>query len=393
VETFHGFEERRQVSGSAGAWSNMKAAWELLAAALMQLPGQAAAVTRSVEAVAAANDALMANPPDLDAADSALRRAIAAGDDAAAVSEAHFLLGRVSERRGAFEAALEEDRAAGHAAPGTLWALRASDRADWLRARSEGGFEPLRRLEHVRQDPALANDPAVIDSLARDADTFPPGMTRVEARMLVAEAYLGRLHRPNDAVAELRKVVDDPRVEPLTIRLAERELVDALSGEGRMDEALAEARSHAARLDPGFAERIARLARRRTLRWVAYGVLSAFTVLVAGSVALAQRRGALVRATKSAREVAPVSIAFAAFVALGGGLLASSYERGNAAPFWALGIAVLPLIIMARMWAAVGSRRRSLLALRVALSGASVLAAAFALLDGLTPTYLDGFGL
>jgi hypothetical protein len=370
------------------------AAWAL-AAVLVLLPWQAhaSAATRSSEAVVVANDALAASPPDLDAADAALRRAIAAGDDAEAVSEAHFLLARVDEERGAFEAALAEDGAAVLAAPGTRWALRASDRADWLRARSEGGFEALRRLEHVRRDPALANDPAVIDSLAHDADSYPPSMTRVEARMLVAEAYLGRLRRPNDAIAELRKVVDDPKVEPLTMRLAERELVDALSDQGRMDEAFAEARSHAARLDPGFAERIARLARRRTLRWVAYGVLSIFTVLVAGSVALAQRRGALARAMKSAVEVAPLSTAFAAFVALAGGVLASSYEHGNATPFWALGITVLPLIIVARVWAAVGSRRKVLLALRVALSGASVLAAAFALLDGLTPTYLDGFGL
>jgi hypothetical protein len=91
--------------------------------------------------------------------------------------------------------------------------------------------------------------------------------------------------------------------------------------------------------------------------------------------------------------VAPVSTAFAAFVALAGGELASSYEHGNAAPFWVLGIAALPLIIMARVWAAVGSRRKTLLALRIALSGASVVAAAFVLLDGLTPAYLDGFGL
>ena len=47
------------------------------------------------------------------------------------------------------------------------------------------------RLDRIRQDPAVANDPSAIEALARDADTFPAGTVRVDARMLVAEAWLG----------------------------------------------------------------------------------------------------------------------------------------------------------------------------------------------------------
>ena len=78
--------------------------------------------------------------------------------------------------------------------------MRAGDRAEWLRSRSEGDFVPLTRLEKLRRDPAQSSDPAAVDGLAHDADSFPPGMVRVEARMLVSEAWLGRLHRPDDAI-------------------------------------------------------------------------------------------------------------------------------------------------------------------------------------------------
>jgi hypothetical protein len=362
--------------------------------ALVQLPRDALAETgAAARALQDANAALDASPPNREAAVASLTAAISAGDDPESVSQAHLLRGGIEEDGGAYEAAMADDQAAIEAAPNTRWALRASDRIDWLRARSEGGFEPLRRLEHIRRDPARSNDAAAIEALARDAESFPPGMVRVESRMLVAEAYLGRLHRTDEAIAELRKVVDDPKSEPLTGRLAEGELVDALAEEGRFDEAAAEAHAHAARLDPAFATRIARLARRRTVRWVAYGVLAAFALMAGMALARAWARGALGDAWRATRRLAPVSAAFVVFVGLAGGALASNYERGNAAPFLLLALALLPLLLLSRAWSAVGSRAMGALVLRVALSGASVVAVAFALVDGMTPAYLDGFGL
>jgi hypothetical protein len=352
-----------------------------------------AATTEAGRAVEDANAALNTDPPNRDAAVASLKRAISASDDPEAVGQAHFVLGKLEEDQGAYEAALADDRAAIAVAPNTRWALRASERTDWLLARSEGNFEPLRRLENIRRDPTKAENAATMDALAGEAEAFPPGVVRVEARMFMAEAYLGRFHRPGDAIAELRKVTADPKAEPLTRRLAERQLVDALAGEGRIDEAVAEARAHAMSLDPGFATHIERLGRRRTVRLVAYAVLLTFAVLVVAALVRAQRRGALGSARSAIWKLAPLSACFVAFVALTGGALASNYERGNAAPFLWLGCAVLPLVLLARAWSAVGSPSTSALLVRVALSGASVVAAAFALLDGLTPAYLEGFGL
>jgi hypothetical protein len=373
-------------------------AWVLLvgwsaAVAFTLAQPSAAAEPRAGRAVQGANAALEADPPDRKAALELLHQAISAGDDAEAVSEAHFLLGRLEEDADTYEAALAEDRAAAAAAPDTRWALRASERAGWLQARSEGGFEPLRRLEGVRRDPRRASDPQAVSALAEDAEHFPPGLVRVEARMFVAEAYLGRMRRTEDAIVELRTVARDPQADPLTVRLAERELVDALAAEGRVDEAAAEARAHAASLDPGFAAGIARLSRRRVVRVVAYGVLGSFAALVLFALVRARQRKSLGIVWNALRRFAPISAAFMAFVALAGGAIASSYERGNAGPFLWLGLVGWPLVMLSRAWSAVGSRKRGLLALRLALSSASILAAAFALLDGLTPGYLEGFGL
>ena len=93
------------------------------------------------------------------------------------------------------------------------------------------------------------------------------------------------------------------------------------------------------------------------------------------------------------RRLAPVATLFVAFVALAGGLLATKYEAGNAAPFLLLGAAVLPLLLLARAWSSVGSQASGARAARALLCGASVVATAFVLLDWFDPQYLTGFGL
>ncbi len=316
-----------------------------------------------------------------------------ASEDAGAAAEASFLRGKLDEDQGAFEQALGDYQGAMAAAPNTQWALRASERIDWLRARSEGGFGPLATLEHVRHNPELAADAATIEALAQQAESFPPGTVRVEARMLVAEAWLGRMHRPEAAIPELRAVSGDPRADLLTARLAERELVDVLVASGNIDEAAAEARSHANRLDPRFVRQVSRLLLRRGVRYGALAVLGWFATLVGASLWRAARRGALGAAARELRAHAPVATLFVAFVAAGGGALASNYESGNASPFLLLGAAVLPLILLARTWGAVGSRRKPARIARALLSAATILAAAFLMLDRMHPQYLSGFGL
>ncbi len=316
-----------------------------------------------------------------------------AAAESAADAETLLQLAQADEDAGAFAQALRHDRAAIAAAPGSVWAERAADRIAWLDGRSEGNFAPLATLEHVRRHPELASDPAAVEALAHDAESFPPGLVRVEARMFVAEAWLGRLHRPADALAQLHAVSDDPEADPLTSRLAEREIVDTLVGDGRLSSACWEATAHASRLDPRFVKQTQALVRRRKLRGVALAELGAFTLLVGIALLRAFRRGALGEARTALRRLAPVAVAFAVYLAAAGGVLASQYESGNASPFVGLALAVLPLLFVARAWGAVGSDRAAARAGRAILCAVSVLAAAFVLLYSVNPAYLEGFGL
>ena len=344
-----------------------------------------------------AYQALSQAQPDAIAARAAATKAVAAADSANAVAEAHVLLGQLDEDAGAFGAAIEEDRAAIAAVPEGAWAGRAQDRIEWLTARSEGDFAPLAALERVRRDPDAADDPAVIAALADEASRFPPGRVRVEARMLVAEAWLGRLHRPDLALAPLRLVESDPASDVLTARLAEREIVDAEIARGALTDASHEAHTHAARLDPRFVARIDKLVRRRVLFYASGCVVALFVALTAGAWLRAARRsnrGILIQRLRgSLRGFGPVVAGFGAYVALVGGALASHYESGNAAPFLALGAVTVPLVLCAHVWNALGAGNALSRIGRAILSGASVLAAAFMLLDVVNPTYLDGFGL
>jgi hypothetical protein len=209
----------------------------------------------------------------------------------------------------------------------------------------------------------------------------------------VAEAWLGRLRRPADALPVLREVRDDPKADSLTSRLAEREIIDTLVAEGRRGEAAAEATSQASRLDPHFVKQTRALLRRRTVRDVAIAELGGFAALAALALVRAFRHGALGEARAAIRRLAPIAAAFAVYLAGVGGLLASQYESGRAAPFVHLALAVLPLLLIARAWGSVGSTRWAARAGRAALCAVSVFAAAFVLLDAVNPTYLEGFGL
>jgi hypothetical protein len=300
-------------------------------------------------------------------------------------------LGKLDEEDGAYSQALADDAACIAAGRSTRWAFRASDRADWLRARSEGDFGPLRRLESIRRDPSLSSDPATLDALARDAESFPPGMVRVEARMLAADAWLGRLHRPDEAIAILRLVVVEKRIDPVTLRFAEHELVDALVAQGRIDEAIAEVTAQPNRLDPKFVKQVKRLRTRSAVRRAALGVIAAFGLLSLLAIFRGWQRRA--DAFRAVRTLLPTTVLFVAVIAIGGGALASLYETGNAQPFLLLGAAVLPLVLAARAWSAVGSQTRAARLGRSLLCAATVMATAFTLLERINPQYLEGFGL
>ena len=179
----------------------------------------------------------------------------------------------------------------------------------------------------------------------------------------------------------------------LTARQAGRAVVDTLVAEGDLDDAASFA--NGARLDPEVASGVRAPYVRR--RW-------AHRLAIARprrgrrprrhlALARAARRGALVRARAATRSFAPIAFLFAAWIAIAGGALAAAYEAGNAAPFIALGAAVLPLALLARAWNAAGDPTPSARGTRAALCGSTVLAAALLLLEWINPTYLTGFGL
>jgi hypothetical protein len=273
------------------------------------------------------------------------------------------------------------------------WALVAATRDARARPGETDEAEARARLERVRSDPALADEPAEIDALARDLESFPDGPVRVEARVFVAEAWLGRMGRPAAAVAELRRVVDDPAAPTVTARLAERQIVGELLAEGAIVEAASEARARADLLDRSFLATVERLARRRWERRGAVLVVASFGVLVSAALARAAARGSLGAAARALRATAPVAAPFLLLMAAAGGLLASLYEPAHLSPFLFFGAAALVVVLAARAWSAVGSTRTACRLGRGLLCGATVLATAFALLDALDPTYLEGFGL
>jgi hypothetical protein len=236
-------------------------------------------------ALAEANAALAAGPARSADARRALDRAIAAGVDSLTGAEAHFRLGVLDEDSGAFARALANYSACVASLPSSRWARNARQRITWLDERSEGEFKPLASLQRVKRDPSLANDPATIDALAAAAEAFPAGLVRGEARMLVAETWLGRMHRPNDAVNELRRVLDDPHSDRLTAVFAERDLVGFWLDEGRLDEAAKDVQRY--RFDRQSETTIGELLRKRALH---RGGVLAVLVLVGGVLLVLTRR-------------------------------------------------------------------------------------------------------
>jgi hypothetical protein len=261
-------------------------------------------------------------------------------------------------------------------------------------AQAEPGSPTLAAsLERIRSDPALSNDPTAIDALARQAEASPADTMRGEARMLVAQAWLERLNRPDDGIGELRRVADDPTSDALTARLAARELVRALVARGRLQRAADEALERADHLDAKFVKQILRLARRSGLRNAAVLELALFGALASVALFRARRARTLARASAALRRLAPLTLAFAAYVGMAGGVLASRYEAGNAMPFVLFGVLLVPVVLLASAWAAVGSKTAPARIGRALLCGAGVVATAFVLLDAYQPTYLEGFGL
>jgi hypothetical protein len=258
-----------------------------VASALAAAPEAAAATP---EALTQGMAALARQPADRAVARAAFELAITTGGEPAALAQAHFRLGVLDEEDVELRSALAHYHACVEAAPSSRWARTARSRITWIDQRSEGDLAPLIALQRVRNNPAKSHDPEALEQLALEAESFPAGPVRAEARVLVAEAWLGQTMRRERALGELRKVTADPSSPPAAAVFAQRDLVLALLADGRLDDAATEI--HARHLDSLVQAKVERLLRRRTIgRAARVELLLAFGLTLAWGVrALLLRR-------------------------------------------------------------------------------------------------------
>jgi tetratricopeptide (TPR) repeat protein len=274
--------------------------------------------------------------------------------------------------------------------PSSRDAPQAEARAAELRAHSQGDFEPLKRLERVKRDPALASSREAIDALVRDAEGFPPGRVRIEAWSLAAEAYARRLGQPELALPLYERIVDEAKDDPVSVRHAAREAIAILTARGDFDRARDVARrAH----DPKLQADVARVVRRRQLHLACIFVLVCAVAMAGAAWAAAARAGAIMRVLGAAKKIAPLALGYAAYVGGVGALLATSYEGGTMRPFVLFGVALGPVLLFARAWSAAGRATRGARAGRAAVCAAAALATAFLLLESVDVAYLEGLGL
>ncbi len=326
-------------------------------------------------------------------ADGASLEDAAQSSDPMVAADALYRLAEAEDAAGAYAYAIQHYRASVDRLPSFRYAPKAMTRAAVLQAHSEGDFRPYARLESVRRDPKASDDAASIDALARDADTFPPGPTRSEAWMVCADAYLSRLQRRADGEAALRRVTGDPKADALLQRQAASTLLNALLDDGDLEAARETSQTMAKLLDARMIRRVAVAARRRWLHHASIAELALFSILAAIAVARAAARGAWSDVRRALRGGTGFALAFAVYVALAGGALASAYETGNAAPFLIFGAALAPIVVAARAWGAAGSSAGWARAARAVVCASAVVAAAFLVLEAVNVQYLEGFKL
>jgi len=274
--------------------------------------------------------------------------------------------------------------------PGSPRAPRAEARAAILRAHAEGDFAPFTELERVRRDPARSSDPHAIDTLVQHAAGFPPGLARLESRVVAAEAYAHRFERPTEAEPLLEQVIADPLADPVTAQKASRDLVELRVSRKDLGAAGAAVQLAGSRADPALGRYVRRLERRRSVRLAAIATLLGMSLLAAQR-ALTGGRGPLVRAALG--RAWKLIVAYAFYVAGGGALLASGFEQGTGTPFLWFGVALVPVLLVARAWGAAGGPGRAARLGRSSMCAAGAIGAAFLVLEGIDVGFLEGLGL
>jgi hypothetical protein len=264
-------------------------------------------------------------------------------------------------------------------------------RAENLALRAEGDFVPLAKVETFRRDPGKTGDRAAVEALERDASGFPPGRVRVEARLLVAEAWTHRLGEPERAIAAFEAAAADTSGEPLTRALALAELWALRRQRGEIREALATMERDPG-LNPALLAAVRRALRREQAGKAAMVLLGSLAAIGAASVALLLKRARDVRDVPSLL-VRPLAVAFALYLGAAGAVLVRVHGEGDVRPFLWLGLGVLALSAIAQaLPRAVRSQRRAVRTTWAVACAAGVVAAAFLAVQRTDPSYLEGLG-
>jgi tetratricopeptide (TPR) repeat protein len=291
---------------------------------------------------------------------------------------------RFAEAVAAYREAIETD-------PSAPCTGAARARAENLAARAEGGFVPLAEVEAFRRDPGKTGDRAAVEALEHDIEGFPPGRVRVEARLLVAEAWTHRLGEPGRAIAAFEAAAADTSGEPLTRALALAELWVLRQKRGEIREALATMERDPG-LNPALLAAVRRALRRDQAGKAALALLGGLAAIGAASVAVLLRRARDVRDVPSLL-VRPLAVAFALYLGAAGAVLVRIHGEGDVWPFLWLGLGVLALSAVARAFPrALRARRRAVRMTWALACAAGVVAAAFLAVQRTDPSYLEGLG-
>jgi hypothetical protein len=337
---------------------------------------------------------LAENPPDRAGARASFESAVAASDKQV-VAEAHLRLGSMDEEEGAYPRAFEQYQACAMLSPTGRLARNARMRVNWLQARSEGDFVPLSRLSAVRRDPAFVHDPAVVEAFVREADGFPPGIVRSEARMAAAEALLA-MRRADQAMPLFVQVRDDPRSLGTTVALAEDHLVEASLDEDRLSEVAREVEQRKELVAPELAAKVQRAVRKRVLRDVAALVLAIDLVFAGATIAWAWLRRARAALVRVARALVTTRSAVGAACAYATAVVALLLFRRAPVPASScvlVAAVAIPVVLLLFAAESVGSTSLPRRVVAAALCVAGIAAGVFLVLEAALPAYLNVFGL
>lgn len=308
---------------------------------------------------------------------------LAAPASGAGPAEDAYAEAQGAERSLDFARALGAYRRAFELDPSAPVAAAARTRAEALEAVSEGGFGPLRALETLRRDPARLASPGALEAFAREAEAFPPGPVRDEARLLAVEALVRRLEATGSGLALARSLASDPATSQAVRAQAAALAVEATASLEGDASAARLARAYGG-LVPGVAARHERRAWWRRGRVASMTLLGALAVVAPVAAARAGRQG--LRAYASSRRPALVVGAL-----IGGGAVLASWQSPGASPgpFLSLAAGVVAVdavvALVRRAWAGVPFGRP--LALALGLLG--VVAAAYLALAWRDPLYLE----